>query len=681
MEKKQAKERLEKLKDQIADLRFRYHVENDPTVTDDIYESLIREAKALEKEFPEYAISQEFDRVAGAPLSVFTKVTHNTRMLSLNDVFNIEELQEWSNRMERLLSTTTLRQAQGLRHHYFAEVKLDGLAVTLRYEDGKLVQAATRGDGFVGEDITENAKMVRTIPLQLRAPFPKSVEVRGEIIMRKSTLAKLNAIQDRLGKPRFANTRNAAAGSVRQLDPALVKERQLDFFAYDVIAEASAKEMQDVKTHSQKHDLLRKFGMPVVKDEKRADTVEELVSFIDAIAKKRDSLPFNIDGIVISVDEVALQETLGVVGKAPRYVVAYKYPAERVTTVVKDITVNVGRTGVLTPLAHFTPVVVAGSTVSKSTLHNMDQIERLDIRIGDTVVIQKAGDVIPEVVQVLKDLRNGKEKKFHMPKECPVCGFPVAQREAQTKGETVAFFCTNDDCPAKHTRGMIHFVHMLDIYEVGPKIIDRLQEEGLITDAADLFALTEADLSGLERFGEKSAQNIIAAIADKKQPPLDRFIASLGIANVGTETARDIALHFGSFEKFWNASGSEFDSIPNIGPAVVESIVTYRDKVSSKHLIEKLFANGVKPQGLNAVKGGIFSGMTIVLTGTLTTLSREKAKEIIQSQGGKVTGSVSASTSLVVAGEKPGSKYTDAQKVGVKILSEEDFLKMIKGLV
>jgi DNA ligase (NAD+) len=670
----EAKIRLEKLKAQITELRFRYHVENDPTVTDDVYESLIREVKAIEKEFPDLAISQEFDRVAGAPLSVFTKVKHGTRMMSLNDVFSEEELREWSARMERLLG--------GAAHQYFAEVKLDGLAVTLRYEKGTLVQAATRGDGFVGEDITENARMVRTIPLQLTAPFPVQIEVRGEIIMRKNVLAALNAIQEKNGKPAFANTRNAAAGSVRQLDPALVKERKLDFFAYDTVGPEEIEGFGSIRMHSQKHALLRSIGMPVVADEASATTVEGLLPFITKIADKRDGLPFNIDGIVISVDELSLQDTLGVVGKAPRYMVAYKYPAERVTTTVSNITVNVGRTGVLTPLAHFAPVVVAGSTVSKATLHNMDQIARLDIRIGDTVIIQKAGDVIPEVVSVLKDLRSGKEKKFVMPKKCPVCNFPVEQRAAQSKqGDTVAFFCTNDDCPAKHTRGMIHFVHMLDIYEVGPKIIDRLQEEGLITDAADLFALTEGDLSGLERFGEKSAQNIIAAIAEKKAPPLDRFIASLGISNVGVETARDIALHFGTFEKFWNAKNEAFGSIPNIGPAVVESIDQYRCKESSIHFIQKLFANGVMPQSIAPQKEGIFSGKTVVLTGTLATMSREKAKEIIQSQGGKVTGSVSASTSMVVAGEKPGSKYNDAKKLNVQILSEDGFLKMVKGLL
>ncbi len=332
MTSSEAKKRLEKLKEQIADLRYRYHVQNDPSVTDDVYESLIREAKEIEKEFPEHAVSQEFDRVAGAPLNVFTKVAHPRRMLSLNDVFNLEELQQWSERMEKLL--------QGAPHHYFAEVKLDGLAVSIRYEKGILVQAATRGDGFVGEDITENAKMVRTIPLHLNAPFPDSIEIRGEIIMRKNVLAGLNEIQKKNDKPLFANTRNAAAGSIRQLDPVLVKERKLDFFAYDI-----QSENEKVHTHSEKHALLRTLGMPVIEDEKKASTVEGLIPYIESIAKKRDALPFNIDGIVISVDELSLQDALGVVGKAPRYTVAYKYPAERVTTVVSDITVNVGRTG------------------------------------------------------------------------------------------------------------------------------------------------------------------------------------------------------------------------------------------------------------------------------------------------------------------------------------------------
>ncbi|HEY0980267.1 MAG TPA: NAD-dependent DNA ligase LigA [Candidatus Paceibacterota bacterium] len=662
MDKKTAKERIEKLKTQIDDLRFRYHVANDPSVTDDVYESLIREAKAIEALYPDLSITHTFDRVAGAPLEAFSKVTHVSRMLSLNDAFSTDELKVWSARMEKLV--------EGAPHHYFAEVKLDGLAVSLRYEKGELVQAATRGDGFVGEDITQNAKMVTTIPLRLNAPFPDALEVRGEIIMRKAALERINAKQAELGKPLFANTRNAAAGSIRQLDPAIVRERDLDFFGYDLLGD-------EATTHSERHTRLRQLGIPVIKEEARAKSVEGLQAFIDSIAAAREKLAFNIDGIVIHVDEIELQETLGVVGKAPRYAVAFKYPAERATTTVTDITVNVGRTGVLTPLAHFTPVLVAGSTVSKATLHNSEQIERLDIRVGDTVVIQKAGDVIPEVVAVLPDMRTGKEKKFSMPKTCPVCGASVESRDAQTRETTVAFYCTNDECPAKHTRSIIHFVHMLDIYEVGPKVIDRLQEEGLISDAADLFALTEADLSGLERFGEKSAQNIIAAIAQKKHPPLDRFIASLGIQHVGVETARDIALECGSFETFWNASAEAFDAIPNIGPAVVASIVAFRTKKSSQKLVKKLLDLGVTPVAVQKNTKGILTGKTVVLTGTLPTLSREDAKALVQKHGGKTSTSVSKATDYVLAGDAAGTKRADAERLGVALIDEKAFLKMI----
>lgn len=669
MEKSFAQTRLLKLRAQIEDLRTRYHVHNDPSVTDDVYESLLREMKELEALFPELSEGQLFDRVAGAPLPFFTKVTHANRMLSLNDAFSIDEMIKWSERMEKLLG--------GVPHHYFGELKLDGLAITLRYENGMLVQAATRGDGFVGEDVTSNARVVKTIPL-LITHAPPLFEVRGEIIMRKAVLEKLNKTQLAEGKQPFANTRNAAAGSIRQLDPALAQMRELDFFAYDIsLIEGVAMP----QTHSDKHTLLRSFGFPVPAFEMKASNVSELTKLIDEVSEKRDSLPYHIDGIVVCVDELELQDELGIVGKAPRYAIAFKYPAERATTTVTAITVQVGRTGVLTPLAHFIPTLVAGSTVSKATLHNIDQVKRLDIKIGDTVVIQKAGDVIPEVVEVLKDMRTGSETSFSMPTHCPVCNAAVATKESSTKGDTVAFYCTNDGCPAKHTRGMIHFVHVLDIYEVGPKIIDRLQEEGLITDAADLFTLTEADLAGLERMGEKSAKNIVDAIAAKKYPPLDRFIASLGIQHVGEETARDIALHFGSFEKFWSAPSDALDAIPNIGPAVTESIDAYKTKESSKRFVEKLFANGVQPKELQKVTTGVFAGKTFVLTGTLPTLDRNDAKKLIQSHGGKVSSSVSKSTSYVIVGENPGSKFDEAQKLGVEIIEEEAFLKMAGSLL
>jgi DNA ligase (NAD+) len=664
-----AKTRIEALRREIAAHAEAYYVYDAPTVPDEVYDSLVRELKSLEQAHPEFADPNFIIyRVGGSPLDAFRKVQHQTRMLSLNDSFSLEETETWSARMEKLL--------QGKPHRYFAELKLDGLAISLRYEHGELTQAATRGDGYVGEDITQNAKMIQSIPLRLKGTVPSLIEIRGEVIMRKEVLERLNAKQKKQGKPLFANTRNVAAGSIRQLDPLLVKQRQLDFFAYD-IAVMEGGSMP--RNHSEKHALLRELGVPVAPEEKVGKSVKELEEFIERVADIRPNLPYNIDGVVICVDELELQDDIGVVGKAPRYAIAYKYQAERATTQVCDITVHVGRTGVLTPVAHFNPTLVAGSTVSKATLHNMDQIERLDIKVGDTVVIQKAGDVIPEVVEVLKGMRTGKEKKFSMPSKCPVCAGAVIQRAAATKSETVAYYCSNDECPAKHTRGMIHFVKSLDIYEVGPKVIDRLQEEGLISDAGDLFDLTEADLAGLERFGEKSAQNIIREINDKKNPPLERFITALGIQHVGEETARDIALHFGTFEKFWNAKPEEFDAIPNIGGAVTESIEAYRSKKSSNQFIKKLLDLGVRPKAMKQQKkGGVFSGKTFVLTGTLPTLSRDDAKKMIQENGGKVSTSVSKNTTYVLAGEAAGSKLDDAKKLDVQVIEEGQFLNMVR---
>lgn len=667
MNKTEAVKRLQKLKTQINDLRFRYHVQNDPSVTDDVYESLIREVKTIENKFPDLKISHEFDRVAGEPLEAFEKVNHKRRMLSLNDVFSDEEFILWSNRIEKLL--------EGVKHSFFAELKFDGIAVSLTYKNGKLIRGATRGDGYVGEDITENVKMIKSIPLTLIGNYPKDLEVRGEIIMQKKVLDKINKKQTELGLKPFANTRNATAGSMRQLDPKIVKERNLDMFAYDVYSDEI-----EFKTHSEKHEFLKSLGLPVFEEDMKAENVLDFKPFIEKVHQKRDGLLFNIDGIVICVDEIEHQEKLGIIGKAPRYSVAYKYPAEKATSIVKDITVNVGRTGVLTPLAHFEPTLVAGSTVSKATLHNIDQIKRLDIKIGDTVVIQKAGDVIPEVVEVLKDLRDGKEKSFVMPKLCPECNSEVKKREAQSKKDenTVAYYCTNPLCPAKNTRAIEHFVKTLGIYEVGPKIIERLQDEGLITDFADLFRLTQADLSGLERFGEKSADNIIREIQSKKNPPLDKFISALGILHIGAETSRDIAIYFKNFNSFWNADTEKFLNIENIGPAVIESFEQFRNDKNSVKILNKLFELGVKPQEMKIDFGNKFLGKTFVLTGTLPTLSRNDAKSMIEKEGGRVAGSVSKKTDFVLVGEDAGSKLKDAEKLNIRIIDEQEFLQMIK---
>jgi DNA ligase (NAD+) len=492
--------------------------------------------------------------------------------------------------------------------------------------------------------------------------------------MSRKSWQALNKQNEKEGKTLFANTRNAAAGSIRQLDPSLVKERNLDFIAYDI---SGIDERFQIKKHSEKHNLARKFGFFVEEYELKSKNLDSVFDFIDSFAKLRDDFAYSTDGIVICIDDLELQERLGVVGKAPKYSVAFKYPAEKATTVLLDITVNVGRTGALTPLGHFKPTLVAGSTVSKATLHNIDQIERLDLKIGDTVVIQKAGDVIPEVVDVLKDLRVGKEKRFKMPEFCPVCGSSVGQKKIAGKSSSVALYCSNNSCPARNQRGMEHFVSTIEIYEIGPKIITRLKDEGLISDVADLFTLEEADLSGLERFGAKSAENIISSINSHREIPLWRFLWALGILHVGEQTSRDLSNHFKSLKRVMDASVDEINEIENIGPVVAESVHEFFNDTRNLKFVEKLLKNGVLVLDEKRKKEGKFSGKTFVLTGTLSGMHRDEAKRKIVEGGGKVSGSVSAKTSFVVLGENSGSKLKEAEKLGVKVLTEEEFIKII----
>ncbi len=673
MNETEAFNRIKKLRSEIARLRKAYHVENAPNVTDEVYDSLTRELKELLKKYPKFEDKNAGEnRVAGKPLDKFVKVKHQTRMLSLNDVFNEEELADWEKRINKLLGN------QSSRLNYFCEVKFDGLAVSLIYEKGKFVRGATRGDGFIGEDITQNLKTINSIPLVLNFPYPEYLEVRGEAVMSKKTLEKLNLLNTKEGKILFANTRNAAAGSLRQLDPKLSAERKLDFFAYDIAENSSDK---DLLRHSEKHKYLKSLGFPVDAHDAVCKNLKEVLGFVKKFEKIRPNFPYGTDGVVVSVDDLGLQDILGVVGKAPRYMAAFKYPAEKATTVVKDVKINVGRTGVLTPLAIFEPTLVAGSTVSKATLHNMDQIERLDLRIGDTVVIEKAGDVIPKVVEVLTRLRTGKEKKVKMPEDCPVCGSRVEkQKIAEKKEESVAYYCMNPKCAAKNERYLEHFVAAFEIYELGPKILRRFKDEGLITDAADIFALEKNDIENLERFGEKSAENIVAEIKNKKHISLGKFLWALGILHVGEETARDLAMHFGTLEKLISAAQgniSEIDSIENIGPAVLKSVSTFFNDKNNLKFIEKLKKNGVIVEKTEKRKAGKFTGLNFILTGTLSAMSREIAKEKILALGGKVVSSVSKNTSYVVAGEESGSKLTTAQKLGVKVLTEKEFLNLL----
>jgi DNA ligase (NAD+) len=670
MNKNDAEKRVKKLEEEIDVLRNKYHTDDDPSVTDDIYDSLTRELKSLFKEYPDLNNPNSvLYRVGGKPLDKFEKVKHKKRMLSLNDVFTEEELYDWEKRIKKLLLSST-------EFEYFCEVKFDGLAVSLIYENGVLVRGATRGDGFVGENVTSNLKTIDSIPLVLKGKnIPEYLEVRGEVLMSKKVFEKLNKENEKEGKNVFANTRNAAAGSIRQLDPKIARERKLDFYAYDIIS-------SDFKKHSDKHKFLKELNFHTGEDEKKCKSLKEVIEFINSFSKKREKYPFGTDGIVVSVDDLNQQEVLGVVGKAPRYMIAFKYPAEKATTIVKDIKVNIGRTGVLTPLAIFKPTSVAGSTVSKATLHNMDQIERLDIRIGDTVVIEKAGDVIPKVVEVLPRLRTGKEKKFKMPRTCPVCGGEISKREVASKGlvgDTVAYYCANPKCGAKNERYLEHFVKVFGIYELGPKILRRFKDEGLITDAADIFTLQKEDIAPLERFGEKSAENIISEIEEKKEVPLAKFIWALGILHVGEETGRDLAKHFLSLEKLIShiQKGKEIE-IENIGPAVSKSIYKFFTNKSNLNFVEKLQKNGVKILNEKKSKKGKLEGRTFVLTGTLKTMSREIAKEKILKQGGKVSSSVSSKTDFVIAGVEAGSKLTKAKKLNLKILTEEEFLKIVR---
>ncbi len=672
MDKSLAEKRIKKLRLEIMRLREAYHVSDDPTVSDSVYDSLQNELKSILKEYPEFIDpNAPENRVGGKALDKFEKVEHRVRMLSLNDVFGNDELLDWEERVKKLLANR-FKEVK-----YFCEVKLDGLAVSLIYEKGIFVRGATRGDGEVGEDITQNLKTINSIPLRVKNA-PSYLEVRGEAVMNKKVFEFLNKKNQKEGKPLLANTRNATAGSLRQLDPSLAKERKLDFFAYDI---AEISKDKNFKNHSDKHDFLRELGFATFsKQEKICKNLDEVSNFIKIFEKQRKSFEYGTDGIVISVDSLDLQELLGTVGKAPRFMAAYKYPAEKATTILKNITVNVGRTGVLTPLAHFEPTLVAGSTVSKATLHNMDQIERLDIRIGDTVVIEKAGDVIPKVVESLPKLRTGKEKKFKMPNICPECESKIEKKESNSKEISVAYYCVNPSCLAKNERYLEHFVNVFGIYELGPKILRRFKDEGLISDPADIFTLEKEDIQNLERFGEKSADNILREINEKKKISLPKFIWALGIIHVGEETARDLANNFNTLDNLITCVRQDLaqvDNIDNIGPAVLKSLQEFFIDKNNLHFIEKLKKNGVIVLKEDKKEKGKFFGQTFVLTGTLANMSREIAKEKILNFGGKVSGSVSSKTSFVVAGEEAGSKLSNAQKLGVKILTEEEFLKML----
>ncbi|MGI6532793.1 MAG: NAD-dependent DNA ligase LigA [Bacillota bacterium] len=662
MEKKAAQLKIEKLRELINYHNYRYYVLDDPEVSDAEYDSLMKELEALEREYPDLITPDSpTQRVGGAVLSGFQAVTHAIPLLSLANAYSQEELDSFDRRVRELLSSPP---------RYTAELKIDGLAISLLYRDGVFIRGATRGDGQTGEDITNNLRTIRSIPLKLREPLAGDLEVRGECYMDKRAFEQLNKAQEEKGEKLFANPRNAAAGSLRQLDPKVTSERQLNVFLYGL----GYSDALPPDSHYETLQWLSSLGFRTNPETQVFDSIDGVKEFIQYWHEKRESLPYDIDGIVVKVDSRVQQELLGTTAKSPRWAVAYKFPAMQKTTKVEDIIVQVGRTGAVTPLAILEPVFIAGSTVSRASLHNEDYVKEKDIRIGDTVVIQKAGDIIPEVVRSVPELRDGSERVFQMPQSCPACGTRLV-REA---GEAV-WRCDNSQCPAKLVEGLVYFASRdaLDIEGMGPAVVQQLVDAGLVKNPADIFKLTKEQLLGLDRFGERSAAKLVASIEEAKGRGLARLLTALGILHVGTQTAASLAAYFGSMEKLVTATEDQLAQVPDIGPVVASSISAFFQNPKNIQLIEELKKLGVKMDEPKQSRGEAFSGKTFVVTGTLSQFSRKEAKDAIESLGGKTTESVSKNTDYLVVGEKPGSKLDKARELGISILDEQQFIDML----
>jgi DNA ligase (NAD+) len=671
--KKEAAERIAKLRELIGTYRYHYHVLDESIMSEAAADSLKHELSELEELYPELVTPDSpTQRVAGEALPGFTKVQHSTRMLSLNDVFNREEIQSWIERTEKL--------APGKKLEFFTDIKMDGLACALVYKDGVLTQAVTRGDGFVGEDVTTNVATIDSVPFALREDkkykhFTKGrTEIRGEIIMYKSDFAALNKAREEQGLDLFKNPRNLAAGTIRQLDPKLAAARPLRFRAYDIMRE----DPSEVPTNKEAYEIIRALGLPANPQASVVQTLDEIIEFADTWDKKRHDLPFNTDGLVIKLNNRALVAELGVVGKAPRGAVAYKYAAEEATTVVKDIVLSIGRTGAATPVAVFDPVPVAGTTVQHASLHNADEIGRKDIRVGDTVVIFKAGDIIPQVLQVLTDLRPKGTKAFDMEAELkrqyPELEFERPEGEAvyRVKGATG---------PLLLKRALAHFASKgaLDIDGMGDKNVAALVDAELVKDIADIYTLTKEQVMSLERFAEISATNLVVAVAKVKQPPLPRFIYGLGIRHVGSQTAIDLSEHFGSLDKLSKATLDELLIVEGIGETVAESLLGWFADPDNQKLLEKFKALGVEPHYESHARGPLH-GKGFVVTGSLTTMSRDEAAEKIRALGGTFQSSVGKDTAyLVVGGNVGASKLKKAEKLGTPQISEEDLIQILRG--
>lgn len=669
------KNKVKRLREQIDDLRYRYHVLNDPEVTDKMYESLMDELSKLEAKYPELmTVESPTQRVAGAVLEKFAKVEHKVPQWSFNDAFDRKDMENWEERIMKILEKQLGKRPVDLS--YTCELKIDGLHMVLTYAEGILRTAATRGDGKVGEDVTQNVRTIMSVPVKLEEKV--SLVAEGEVWMDRKQFEQINKIRKKKGEPLFANPRNAAAGTMRQLDSKIVAERKLALTAYDISdGNIPATQAEELKR-------LKNLGFKTEGDWMVCKNLDEIIKFWKHWEEKKNSKPFWIDGIVIKVNQKKYQEMLGVTGKAPRWAIALKFAAEQGTTKIKDIYVQVGRTGALTPVALMEPVRLAGTTVTHATLHNFAEIRRLDARVGDTVVVEKAGDIIPKVVRVLEKMRAGYEKKVNEPKKCPICGAPVARKKVldEKQSESVALYCSNPKCYAQELERIIHFVSKkaYDIDGLGGKIVEQLMSVGLIKNPADIFTLTKGDLEPLARFGEKSAGNLITSIQKSKQISLARFIFSLGIKHVGEETAIALANNFGALKKLMSASRTRLEQINDVGPRVAESIVDYFKTPSNRELIKELLGRGIKPlkpKNLKTLKQ-ILAGKTFVLTGTLSSMTRDIVKEKIRALGGDISSSISKKTDYVVAGAEPGSKYAKAKKLGVKVMNENEFIRMIE---
>ncbi|QBK13338.1 NAD-dependent DNA ligase LigA [Thermoactinomyces vulgaris] len=661
----EAKKRVLELHDEINEHNHRYYVLDDPAISDAEYDRLMRELMALEKKFPELKTPDSpTQRVGGEPLPYFEKVEHTAPMLSLGNAFDEQDLRDFDERVRKAAGRQNVR--------YVCELKIDGLAVSVKYEDGRFVLGSTRGDGITGEDITQNLKTIRSLPLRINEPL--SIEVRGEAYMPRRAFERLNRERAENGEPLFANPRNAAAGSLRQLDPKLAARRTLDLFVYEI----GQLEGHTVQTHTEGLQFLETLGFKVNPARQTVESVEEMLAFIEKWGKNRPDLPYEIDGIVIKVDELALRKQMGNTAKSPRWAIAYKFPAEEAVTRLLDITLNVGRTGVVTPTAVLEPVSLAGTTVQRASLHNEDLIREKDIRIHDYVVVKKAGDIIPEVVGVLTEKRTGGEKAFSMPEHCPECGSGLVRLEGE-----VALRCINPECPAQTREGIIHFVSRgaMNIEGLGEKVVTQLFNHGLVRSVADLYYLEKEDLLQLERMGEKSVQNLLEAIEKSKRNSLERLLFGLGIRFVGAKGAKILAQHFKHMDALMEAGMEELLALDEIGPKMADSVVTYMEKPEVRETINRLKEAGVNMEykgpgadGEKAVASSPLAGKTVVITGTLQKMSRKEATDLLESLGANVTGSVSKKTDLLVAGEKAGSKLDKAKKLDVTIWDEETLL-------